>query len=66
MSLARDAIAALRKIVFMDERLSQLSDRMQSLANAYEDMNRRLARLEGKFELLESMGMSRRKRLPPA
>lgn len=66
MTWTRDAVAALRKILLIEERLVVLSDQVKSLASAYEDMNRRLARIEGKFELLERMGAPRQKRLPPA
>ena len=66
MTWTRDAVQALRKILLIEERLVVLADQVKSLAAGYEDMNRRLARIEGKFELLEHMGAPRRKRLPPA
>jgi phage shock protein A len=66
VSWARDAVDALRKIVLVEERVTQLSEQVKSLATKCEDMNQRLARLEGKFELLEQMSGARRKRLPPA
>ena len=66
MTWTRDAVEALRKMLLVEERLVVLSDQVKSLAAVCEDMNRRLARIEGKFELLERMGGPRRKRLPPA
>jgi len=66
MIAARDVVEALRKIFVMDERIGRLSEEVKFLAERYEDLDRRLARLEGKFELLESLGAPRRKRLPPA
>ncbi len=63
MSWARDAIEALRKIILLEERIGLLTEHVKALAATYEDMNRRLARLEGKFELLERMG-ARARSLP--
>jgi len=66
MSWMRDIGAALRKAVLMEERMSVMSERLSRLALSYDDLDRRLARLEGKFELLERMGAARRRRLPPS
>ncbi len=64
MSWARDVLHALRKIVLVEERIVVLAERVTALASAYDEMSRRLARLEGKFELLERLGSRRGKRLP--
>ena len=65
MTWVRDVVHVLRRIVLVEERISMVAERVAALANAYDDVNRRLARLEGKSELLERMGAARLKRLPP-
>jgi hypothetical protein len=55
----------LGKMVTFEERLAAMNDRLLRVTERYEDVSERLARLEGKFELLEHMGATRRKRLPP-
>jgi hypothetical protein len=64
MSWARDAVAALRKIILIEDRIVQLTNQVKQLAELYSDMDRRLARLEGKFELIEKMGGARSRALP--
>jgi len=64
MNWVRDVVHVLRRIVLVEERI-MVAERVAALANAYDDVNQRLARLEGKFELLERMGAARLKRLPP-
>ena len=64
MTLLKDALEALRKIVLIDERISILSSRVESLAEVVASHEGRLSRLEGKFELIERMG-GRARRLPP-
>lgn len=64
MSWARDAVIALRKIILIEDRIVQLTDQIKRLAAHYDDLDRRLARLEGKFELLERLGGARRRSLP--
>jgi len=66
MSWLQDALLALRKVVLIDSRISELSAQVKALAEAHQNLDRRLARLEGKFELLERMGAARRRRLPPS
>lgn len=63
MSLMGQTLSALRKIVLIDERITVLNTQLQALTEKVADMDRRLARLEGKMELLESVG-SRTRRLP--
>ena len=64
MNWVRDVVHVLRRIVLVEERI-MVAERVAALANACDDVNQRLARLEGKFELLERMGAARLKRLPP-
>ncbi len=66
MSWLRDVGAALQKTILMEERMSTMSERLTRLALLYDDLDRRLARLEGKFELLERIGAPRRRRLRPS
>lgn len=67
MSWLIEVTEGLKKILLVEERLSKLADKYEALAGAYSSINQRLARLEGKFELLEHIGTpQRRKRLPPA
>jgi len=66
MSWLRDIGAALQKAILMEERMNIRSERLSRLALLYDDVDRRLARIEGKFELLERMSAPRRRRLPPS
>ncbi len=62
MSWVRDLTEGLQRVILIEARLTQLADKCDQLAVAYSDINQRLARLEGKFELLERMGGRRRLR----
>ena len=64
MSWARDALAALRKIVLIEDRVAQLTDQVKTLAESYADIDRRLLKLEAKFELIEKVATRPRARLP--
>jgi hypothetical protein len=64
VSWPRDAFAALRQIVLIDNRINSLSDQVKDLAAACQDLDRRLIRLEAKFELLERMATPVRRALP--
>jgi phage shock protein A len=64
MSWAASAYAALRKIVLLEDRMENLTTQVQSLATAFADLDRRLIRLEAKFELLEWMASPSRRALP--
>jgi ubiquinone biosynthesis protein UbiJ len=66
MSWASDAVDAVRKLVVVEERVTVLSEQVKALAHHCEDLRQRVAHLEGKFELLEHLGNSRRRRLPPS
>jgi hypothetical protein len=63
MSLARDAVTALRNIVLIEERLRILTEQVRHMNADQEAIKERLARLEGKFELLERLGSARGRRL---
>lgn len=64
MSWARDAVAAIRKIVLIEDRMETLTAQVRNLADSYTDLDRRLVRLEAKFELIEKMGAAGRRVLP--
>lgn len=64
MSWARDAVAAIRKIVLIEERVETMTKQVKELADAYKDLDRRLVRLEAKFEFMERMASGMRRALP--
>jgi len=64
VSWARDAVEAIRKIVLIEERMEGLTGQVKQLADAYVDLDRRLVRLEAKFDLLEKMATPRRRAIP--
>ena len=65
MSWATDAYAAVRKIVLLEDRMERLNAKVDGLATSFEELDRRLIRLEAKFELLERMASPSRRSLPP-
>ncbi|HTF24575.1 MAG TPA: hypothetical protein VK937_11760 [Candidatus Limnocylindria bacterium] len=64
MSWARDAVAAIRKTVLIEERMEALTEQVKHLADGYTDVDRRLVRLEAKFDLMEKMAAPGRRALP--
>jgi hypothetical protein len=64
VSWARDAVAAIRKIVLIEDRMETLTTQVKTLAESYTDLDRRLVRIEAKFELIERMGVTNRLALP--
>ena len=64
MSWARDAVAAIRKIVLIEDRMEALTAQVKHLADGYTDLDRRLVRLEAKFDLIEKMATRGRRALP--
>ncbi|HXP23476.1 MAG TPA: hypothetical protein VN807_05025 [Candidatus Sulfotelmatobacter sp.] len=64
MSWPRDAFEALRQIVLIETRINTMTDTVKELAVACQEMDRRLVRLEAKFELLERMAAPSRRLLP--
>jgi len=61
---AGEALAAIRKIVLIEERIGSLSEQVKVLADSYVELDRRLLKMEAKFELLESLSGRQRKALP--
>jgi hypothetical protein len=59
VSWGGEAIAAIRKIVLLDERVAGLADRVGRLADSYAELDRRLLRIEAKFELIERFASAR-------
>jgi predicted nucleic acid-binding Zn-ribbon protein len=64
VSWARDAVAAIRKIVLIEDRMEALTAQVKHLADGYTDLDRRLVRLEAKFDLIEKMTARGRRALP--
>lgn len=64
MSWAGEAVAAIRKMVLIEDRMNGLTDQVRKLAESYNELDRRLLRVEAKFELIEHLGSSRRRALP--
>lgn len=55
MSWASDAIAALRKIIVLEERVVTLSEDLKDMAKLTKNMERRLVKLETKLEIYEKL-----------
>jgi hypothetical protein len=64
MSLVQDILAGLARIVTIEDRISRLADDVKRLQLDVTGNGERLARLEGKFELLEATAPARRRKLP--
>jgi len=64
VSWARDAVSAIRKIVLIEDRMESLTVQVKNLADGYMDLDRRLIRLEAKFDLIEKMAAPGRRALP--
>ena len=64
MSWPREAFEALRQIVLIEHRIHTMPDTVKELALTCQAMDRRLIRLEAKFELLERMASPSRRALP--
>lgn len=63
-NVARDIYNGLKKVITMEDRISQLADSVKQAHVILQDHAERLARMEGKFELLETSMGSRRRKLP--
>jgi hypothetical protein len=61
---AGEALAAIRKIVLIEDRIGSLSEQVKMLADSYVELDRRLLKMEAKFELLESLAGRQRRALP--
>lgn len=64
MTWAGEALAAIRKIVLIEERIGGLTEQVKVLADSYVELDRRLLKMEAKFELLENLSGRHRKALP--
>jgi hypothetical protein len=64
VSWPRDAFQALRQIVLIEDRVATLTDSVKQLANTCQELDRRLTRIEAKFELLEHIAAPSRRALP--
>jgi len=64
MSLVQDLYAGLKRIVTIEDRIVRLADDAKRLQLDVASHGERLARLEGKFELLEATAPARRRKLP--
>jgi hypothetical protein len=63
VSWASEALAGIRKIVLVEHRMDVLSEQVKSIADTCKELDRRLIRMEAKFELLERMAAPRRRAL---
>jgi len=64
VSWAGEAVAAIRKMVLIEDRMNRLSEQVGKLAESYDEIDRRLLRLEAKFELIERLAAARGRSLP--
>ena len=55
MSWARESVAAIRKIILIEERIDGLTEQVKLLADSNRELDRRLLRVEVKFELIEKV-----------
>ena len=62
MTWASEALTAIRKIILIEERIAALAEQVKSLADSYVDVDRRLVRIEAKFEIIEHLAATRGKR----
>lgn len=61
MSWATEAVGAIRKIVLIEDRVERVTNQVNQLAETCQDLDRRLVRLEAKFELIEKVATTRRR-----
>jgi hypothetical protein len=64
MSWALESLAAIKRIILLEDRIKTLPDQSKSLMDTCQDLDRRLIRLEAKFEFLERMATPSRRSLP--
>ena len=60
MNWASEAVGAIRKIVLIEDRMARVANQVDQLAETCQDLDRRLVRLEAKFELIERVATTRR------
>lgn len=61
MSLVRDAIEALKKVILMEDRIRSMSGKIERLAAEMVEMDKRLVAMEAKFELMVQMAAGGRR-----
>lgn len=59
MSWASEALQAIRKMVLIEDRMERLANQTDKLAIKCQELDLRMAKIEGKFELLESAALAR-------
>jgi hypothetical protein len=64
VSWTRDALAAIKRIILLEDRITSLTKQAEELMEVCKDLDRRLLRIEAKFELLERMAAPGRRSLP--
>jgi len=64
VSWALESLAAIKRIILLEDRIRNLTEQSQRLMDSCQDLDRRLIRLEAKFELLERMAAPSRRSLP--
>ena len=64
MSWAGEVYAAIRKLILLEDRVENPTAQVKALADSYAELDRRLIRLEVKFELIEHVGAAARRVLP--
>jgi len=60
MSRASEAVEAIRELVLIEDRSDRVANHVDQLAEGCQDLDRRLVRLEAKFELIDKVETSRR------
>ena len=65
MSWGTEVLAGIRKIVLMEHRMDTLTEQVKQIALSCQDLDRRLVRMEAKFELLERMAAPTARRSLP-
>ncbi len=65
MSWATEALAALRKIITLEEKVGTLTNDLQDMVRIIRELDQRLVKLEPKIEIYERMSeKGRRRHLP--
>ena len=66
MSWTGEALAALRKLITLEERVATLTDDIRELTRMVRDLDHRLVKMETKIEVYERLSEKPRpRRLPP-
>jgi hypothetical protein len=64
VSWAFEALAALKRVMLLEERITNLTAESKRLLDVCTELDRRLIRLETKFELIEHVSSVRGRALP--